>query len=286
MLNSGENWELGIGQISELPQPAFVWSLFRAEGRPLGGKNLVLRRAEIAANPVLIDVVHDDLIPQFVSANQELDRLVCSTILLFQLAIVNLNDDVVSRLLRIGLPELELDIRYSFHLTFLGLLDIELEEIPLTLLSKIGQLAGIACDLLAQRGSHIGDLSPAGGKVCAGRVEIGSHGLYLTRNAADFCVGILLNFRQLGGGFLANGSYIRGVGFGGDLAGQLFPRLLLFGLQALSKSSRCIEFLRCDSSAFGDNLDVGCHIGGLSPDLFQFIDLIDKILLKDGNPCL
>src|SRR6266705_815529 len=121
------------------------------------------------------------------SAHAEaLNRFVCGAILLFQLTVINLNQDVVFRFLRVRFPKLQLDVRYPSHLVFLWLWKIELEVIALAFPAQLRQFAGISGNLGAERSFDVGDFPPAVGQIAAGCVEICGDGFDFARDRSNF----------------------------------------------------------------------------------------------------
>src|SRR5262249_24518091 len=94
--------------------------------------------------------------------------------------------------------QFELNVRYAGQWIFSILLDIKLKEIPLALLAKVGEFAGITRNLLTQRCSDVRDFTTAGGQIGVGCIEFGCNILYFARDVSDFGVRILLYFRELG----------------------------------------------------------------------------------------
>ena len=90
-----------------------------SEYRLFRRQHLVFGRAEISADTVLLDLVDDDFIPKLFGANEELDRFVDQFVLLFELAVVDLNDDAVLLLLGIRLAQLQADVPNAHHFVFL-----------------------------------------------------------------------------------------------------------------------------------------------------------------------
>src|SRR5206468_2846106 len=156
----------GFGIASGIAVTALAVVRYSAHAREQRGYRMPWLVLEIGA-AALID---DDLVTQLVTADQELDGLVCRALFFLQSAVIDLNDDIILGLLRVSSSQLQLDICHPRHLVLLGFLDIEFEEIAFTLLPQVSEFTRIPGDLLAQRRSHTGDFPAARGKV--GRLHV------------------------------------------------------------------------------------------------------------------
>ena len=90
--------------------------LLEPESRSLpeiAGEHLVLWRAHVSANPVLLDEVDHDLIPELIATNQELDGFVSRPVLLLELIIIDFNRDIVLVFFGIRLEQRKINVAHA-----------------------------------------------------------------------------------------------------------------------------------------------------------------------------
>ncbi len=137
--------------------------------------------------------------------------------------------------LGVRVTELQPDIAHPLHLIFLGFLEVNVEKVALTFLPQGGQFRRVARDLIAESGFDVHKIPSAGGKVRAGRFEIGGDSLHLGGNVGELRFRVLLDFRDLCGDFLSCSGNLFRIGFPGKLARKLFLSFLVFQTQFLGE---------------------------------------------------
>src|SRR5437016_5620422 len=85
-------------------------SLEAAEGGAFGGESFVFWRAQITADPVLVDIIDNELIAQTVRPNKDRHRFIGGAIFFGDAAVVGLDDNVELLPLDVGLLQLNQNI--------------------------------------------------------------------------------------------------------------------------------------------------------------------------------
>src|SRR5207302_5487659 len=113
-------------------------SLQAPGGWPLGGECFVLRSAQIAADAVLVDEVHNEFVAQPIRSDQKRHGLIRRAVFLRDAAVVGIDDDV--ELLPFHISLLQLDQNVSDVSEFLALIDVKLEVLALASFSELHEL--------------------------------------------------------------------------------------------------------------------------------------------------